>query len=83
MSNEVADLVPFDLTYVRYENHDMLGLQLAVITLAPIFIMVMYATIILIRRDFQTCFICVGQLSNVVLNLILKKLIAQPRPEDR
>jgi hypothetical protein len=45
--------------------------------------MVMYATIILTRRDFQTCFICLGQLINVAINLVLKKIISQPRPEDR
>jgi dolichyldiphosphatase len=54
-----------------------------VVTLTPVFVMVMYATIILTRRDFQTCFICLGQLINVAINLVLKKIISQPRPEDR
>ena len=103
----MAHLVPFDLTFVRYQDNDKLGELLAckyelqkvvnhcltsiyfssfktiVITLTPIFVMVMYATILMIRRDFQTGFICAGQLANVALNLVLKKIIAQPRPEAR
>lgn len=139
--SDVVTMVPFDLTYVRYEKGDMVGLLLAgkfviitrhrrgirrdmvawvshtptiprwwlfllllhhllvsysvldvctcllvfvpVVTLTPVFVMVMYATIILTRRDFQTCFICLGQLINVAINLVLKKIISQPRPEDR
>ena len=76
-------LVPFSLTYVRYEENDLLGKMLALVTLSPVFIMVMYATILVIRRDIQTALITFGQLLNVGLNLILKKIINDPRPQER
>lgn len=76
-------LVPFSLTYVRYEEENILSKILALFTLSPIFIIVMYSTIILIRRDIQTTLILIGQLLNVIFNLILKKIINQPRPEQR
>lgn len=76
-------LVPFSLTYVRYEENDLLGKMLALVTLSPVFIMVMYATILVIRRDIQTAFITFGQLMNVGMNLILKKIINDPRPQER
>jgi dolichyldiphosphatase len=76
-------LVPFSLTFVRYEENDLIGKLLALVTLSPVFIMVMYATILMIRRDIQTALITLGQLINVVVNLILKKLINEPRPHQR
>jgi dolichyldiphosphatase len=76
-------LVPFSLTYVRYEEDDLIGKILSLFTLSPVFIMVMYATILVIRRDIQTVFITFGQLINVGANLILKKIINDPRPQER
>lgn len=76
-------LVPFSLTYVRYEDNDLFGKLLSLFTLSPVFIMVMYATILMVRRDIQTAFIVFGQLTNVLLNLLLKKLFAEPRPIER
>ena len=76
-------LVAFSLTSVKYVEGDALGFLLALFTLSPIFIVVMYATIILTRRDIQTVFTFIGQLISVVINLILKKVIAAPRPEHR
>lgn len=76
-------LVPFHLTYVRYHEDDLFGKVLALFTLSPVFIMVMYTTILVIRRDIQTAFIVLGQLINVGINLILKKIINDPRPHQR
>lgn len=75
-------MVPFDLTYVRFPEGDLVGELLALVTLTPVFVMVMYATLIVMRRDLQTVFICCGQVVNVGVNLVLKKLIAQPRPDE-
>ncbi len=76
-------MVPFSLTFVRYEEGDLLGKILALFTLSPVFIMVMYATILVVRRDIQTALITMGQLINVGLNLVLKKIINDPRPKER
>jgi dolichyldiphosphatase len=75
--------VPFSLTHVQYVKGDFVGFALALFTLSPVFIMVMYATLVVFRRDFQTGFIVIGQLINVGVNLVLKKIIANPRPQGR
>ena len=77
------DLAPFTLTYVVYERGDILGKFLAVVTLSPIFIMVMYATLIVFRRDLQTIFVALGQIIGVLLTIIIKKNISQERPKSR
>lgn len=74
--------IPLDYTYVNYENDDTIGLCLAFVTLTPIYIMVMYTTLIILRRDYSTCYALGGQLLNLIINKILKKLIDQPRPES-
>jgi dolichyldiphosphatase len=73
----------FSLTHVSYVEGDTIGKLLALVTLSPIFIIVMYSTILMTRRDIQTLFIVIGQLLNVFLNLTLKKLIKEPRPQER
>ena len=52
---------PFSLTYVTYEEGDVLGFLAAGVTLAPIFLMVMYASLIIFRREFHTMAMLVGQ----------------------
>jgi hypothetical protein len=52
---------PFSLTYVTYDEGDTVGFLAAGITLAPIFIMVMYASLILFRREFHTIAMLLGQ----------------------
>ena len=73
--------IPLDYTYVSYEEDDMVGFFLALVTLAPIYAMVMYTTLIIFRRDYFTCYTLGGQILNLLINKILKKLINQPRPE--
>lgn len=80
---EFSMLVPFSLTYVRYDDNDAYSLILALFTLSPIFIIVMYATILLIRRDLQTLLILLGQFMNLFLNLLLKHTLNIPRPVER
>jgi dolichyldiphosphatase len=72
--------VPLENTYVRYEENDKIGLIMAYITLTPIYLMVMYASIIILRRDFSTIYALAGQCVNLVANKILKRVINQPRP---
>lgn len=73
-------LKSFDITHVQYDSDDKLGSLVALITLCPIYICVMYATLILSRRDFQTVYACIGQMISVGINLVLKHVLKQPRP---
>lgn len=75
-------LVPFSLTYVKYSRGDILGQFLALVTLTPVYVMVSYATLIVYRRDSTSLLNCSGQLVNLVINLALKHLFDQPRPDD-
>jgi dolichyldiphosphatase len=72
--------IPLDYTYVSYSENDFIGLCLAFITLTPIYAMVMYATLILFRRDYGTCYTLGGQIFNLLINKLLKRIINQPRP---
>ncbi|KAA0153194.1 hypothetical protein FNF29_03382 [Cafeteria roenbergensis] len=74
------DLEPFKFTHVVYQKGDLLGKLMALLSLAPIFIMVSYATLVASRRDLRTISLVVGQLLNELLNTALKHWIKQPRP---
>ena len=74
--------VPFTLTYVRYVSGDLFGWLLSLVTLTPIFLVIMYCTIIVIRRDIQTILTFIGQLLGAFVTVLLKKVINIPRPEQ-
>jgi len=77
-------MVPFTLTLVHYEDGDIFGFVLALISLSPVFIVVSYVTaIILLRFPLHLIFMFVGQLINVVINLVMKRVFQQPRPMDK
>lgn len=71
---------PFSLTHVEYPEGDRLGQLLAISSLTPIAIIVGFITLILFRRDLHTIMFFVGALLNEAINLIMKKIIAEPRP---
>ena len=71
----------FGLTYVRYLKGDLCGWVFCFITLAPIYIMVWYATMISIRRDLHIFYMLFGQMLNLIVNHILKPLLEESRPE--
>lgn len=73
-------LKPFSLTYVLYEDNDPLGLLLSIITLSPIFIIVIYGFLILTNPNIKNIMIIIGQFINLVINHILKITIKAPRP---
>lgn len=75
--------VPLENTFVSYEDNDFTGELLAYITLTPIYVMVMYTTLVTLRRDFSTVYALVGQMMNLIMNKLLKKLFNQPRPEQQ
>nr|CCA20165.1 dolichyldiphosphatase 1 putative [Albugo laibachii Nc14] len=70
----------FELTWVVYDDSDPYGFFLALFTLTPIFVMVMYGTALAFQRDLDTLFMVAGQLTNEALNKSLKYLIRHRRP---
>ena len=79
-----AELVPFTLTLVHYQKGDPVGLFLAACTLAPIFAVCSYVTLLVaLKFPPKLVFVFVGQLGNVALNVILKHLIRIPRPHGK
>ncbi|EQC33206.1 hypothetical protein SDRG_09190 [Saprolegnia diclina VS20] len=83
----VSEVVPmtnkklFTLTSVMYEADDPFGSLAALVTLSPVFIMVMYATLIVFQRDLHVICMLLGQMVNEVVNQILKRTIDQKRPD--
>ena len=75
------EMQAFSFTYVVYKKGDNIGMLLALFTLSPVFIVVMYATLIVFRRDLETILSFIGQLLGVAVAIVAKKLIAQPRPD--
>eukprot|EP00871_Galdieria_phlegrea_P005024 jgi/Galph1/5522/GphlegSOOS_G4118.1 len=74
--------VAFQLTHVVYEKNDLLGWFLALCSLAPIFLYVAEACLILFRRELFGLSLLLGQLLNESVNIFLKILFAQPRPHE-
>ncbi|KAF6034576.1 DOLPP1 [Bugula neritina] len=68
------------LTHVQYLEGDVIGFILAWSSMLPIFIFVSIVTLVLFRRDLHTVCFGAGLLLNEVLNKILKRVIAEPRP---
>lgn len=77
---DLHDFKPFTSTFVVYHGGDRLGFLLAGASLAPVFVIVAYATLLASRRDLATAAALAGQLLNEVLNAVLKRAVAQERP---
>ncbi|KAI8355150.1 hypothetical protein BD560DRAFT_455975 [Blakeslea trispora] len=75
-------LASISLTHVYFNPTDKLSYLLAYITLAPIAILVFYASVIVSRREVAGILMLMGQLLNEGLNYLLKEHIAQDRPHD-
>ena len=67
-----------DLRHICPWRQDRPGLRC--ISLAPVFIIVAYATLLVSRREVHMAYVLSGQLLNGVLNAFLKASIGQPRP---
>ncbi|CAH0474948.1 unnamed protein product [Peronospora belbahrii] len=78
---EIKRVQEFELTWVVYDPTDPFGAILALFTLSPIFLVIVYVTIVTIQRDLDSISMFMGQFVSVLVNKVLKKLINQPRPE--
>jgi len=74
--------VPFSLTHVAYPKGDIVGWFLAFISLTPFFVFNSFVTLVVFKRELDTIFFITGQLLNEVLNVILKNIIRQQRPDE-
>ncbi|KAJ1943698.1 hypothetical protein FBU59_002827 [Linderina macrospora] len=77
---DTSNLKSFSLTHFQYEDGDTLGQFLALISLVPIFFIVMETTIVLSRRELAGVVLLLGQLLNELVNFVLKELIREERP---
>lgn len=73
-------LTSLSLTHVQFDRNDKLAYALAYITLAPLAILVFYASVIVSRRELAVIFALAGQLLNEGLNAILKETLQIARP---
>ena len=73
-------LASISLTHVYFNPADKVSYALAYITLAPIAILVFYASVIVSRREVAGILMLAGQLVNECINFILKEKIQQDRP---
>jgi dolichyldiphosphatase len=80
---EAEQLKPFSLTYVVYNKNDKyIGFIMSLFTLLPVFLVVMYVTLVVSRRNLHTMYVFVFQLVNEVLNFLLKNYFKQQRPDS-
>ncbi|KAG0168118.1 Dolichyldiphosphatase 1 [Apophysomyces sp. BC1034] len=79
-SSQGSVLASLSLTHVQFDSEDKVAYAYAYITLAPIAILVFYASIIVSRRELAGIFMLLGQLLNEGLNAILKEHLKITRP---
>lgn len=73
-------LASLSLTHVQFDSRDKIAYGYAYITLAPLAILVFYASIIVSRRELAGIFMLLGQLLNEGFNAILKEYLKIRRP---
>lgn len=59
---------------------DVIGFALAFISLAPFAIIVAFVTLIAFKKELDTVMFLLGQLTNEILNMVLKNVIREQRP---
>ncbi|KAL3232512.1 Dolichyldiphosphatase [Nakaseomyces bracarensis] len=75
-----ANIIPFDDTYILYDPEDFLSFLSAYFSLLPILILTFYLSWFIITRELEACIIALGQLSNEIMNNIVKNIVKQDRP---
>ena len=72
----------FTLTHIDYPAGDALGKFLAIISLLPLVIVVIFLTFFFVKRDLHTMFYGIGVILNGILNYCLKHTFKEPRPSS-
>lgn len=72
--------IPFDETYILYDKNDIAGIICCILALTPMLLLQSYLTWLIMERDFEPVIFTVGQLSNELINQVLKRVIKQERP---
>lgn len=70
----------FSITFVEYEEGNLVSFLLAVISLSPIFAVIGHASSLLVKRDLFSICLFIGALGCALLNEVLKHILQQPRP---
>ncbi|OBA16906.1 uncharacterized protein OGAPODRAFT_38952, partial [Ogataea polymorpha] len=73
-------LVPFDHTYILYDESNIFSLAVALFSLLPILILVFLFSWFVVTREIECCLIALGQVINDVISCMLKKLVKLERP---
>ncbi|XP_071948280.1 dolichyldiphosphatase 1-like [Antedon mediterranea] len=71
---------PVSLTFVQYQQGDLIGKLLAYFSLTPVFMLVGFCAILLFRRELHTITFLTGLVLNEGINWIAKHIIKEPRP---
>mmetsp|Transcript_17725 Transcript_17725/g.25552 ORF Transcript_17725/g.25552 Transcript_17725/m.25552 type:complete len:228 (-) Transcript_17725:3827-4510(-) len=66
--------VAFSFTHVEYESRDPIGWILALVSLAPFFVLTFLATLTVFRREVHALFCGIGLVANDILSSRLKKV---------
>jgi membrane-associated phospholipid phosphatase len=69
-----------DFTFVVYDSTSLLSLLLAYVTFAPIALLLVLLSSVVLRRDLEAAFQCAGLLLSTGVNTVLKRVFAQSRP---
>lgn len=72
--------VPFDETYILYDKNDIVGMICCILALTPMLLLQSYLTWLIMQRDLESVIFTIGQLSNELVNQVLKRVIKQERP---
>merc|ERR1712110_1044141 len=72
----------FSLTYVEYPNGDYVGKLLAMLSLSPLVVVIVFLTFFAAKRDMHTMTYGIGTILNGILNYILKHTIKEARPTN-
>lgn len=79
-AQDLASIIPLDFTHVFYDSEDKLSLAMALLSLVPQLLLVVYTTQIFSRREAETGLMFAGQIMSELANEYCKSVFKQERP---
>eukprot|EP00052_Salpingoeca_macrocollata_P014702 m.116016 g.116016 ORF g.116016 m.116016 type:complete len:518 (+) comp19420_c0_seq5:926-2479(+) len=73
-------LKPLSLTYVEYDNGDLLGKAFALTSLSPVFLIVALTAVVVVRREMFTILFLAGLVLQDLANKVIKNIVQEARP---